>query len=613
MSERDEQKPTMEQDKYVPPPMDPYARYQTPYDRRPTDDKNPFIEFRRFADKQLSSLFDGWESFPSLPKMFGISDEMQKMREHTDKMRNDIQKHIEQVMEERQHIMDDWSTNDQVDKVREVMQKHLRELKEERQRMLEDLWSSRREESQRAAPVASSDEQDLPKGWLAATSRDGKTYYIEQASGKATLEPPTKSVLPITSELKTSEDNIDTTLQSEDKNPERADTIDDQAASWERGLRDCPGLKDYTNSAMHQEMDDEFYEHESNDRSAIGDRQAQWRRGFRNCPELKKHNDGTELAMYENLRAQQDNDYYHSDEHWEEVWQRGFENCPDLKTNGEEKRSLIEAALGRRDEHDAIVTLPASTKGKKGPWSWLPSVGFDGLQMQRASGCPALPESSQIERQAHIKNANSPDYDNERLTERKEPTLEDLDDVARLALKKAIDVLRDADMVSRLLQFTDAETLDDEPELSSHSLIDPTLLALFVRDGLAKHLMDIDEDVDEEHPVDRQAATSSERDSETIPRSIQASKQLQPEQIMPSIVSTMTTTETRTLPDGSVETKRVLKRRFANGKEEMEESHDISQPTKNAKNLESKKRLPHNFVAHGSDDLQQRKPGWFWN
>lgn len=40
----------------------------------------------------------------------------------------------------------------------------------------------------------------------------------------------------------------------------------------------------------------------------------------------------------------------------------------------------------------------------------------------------------------------------------------------------------------------------------------------------------------------------------------------------PSIVSSMTRTETRTLPDGAVETKRVLKRRFADGNEEHEES-----------------------------------------
>ncbi|KPI41975.1 uncharacterized protein AB675_5620 [Cyphellophora attinorum] len=45
-----------------------------------------------------------------------------------------------------------------------------------------------------------------------------------------------------------------------------------------------------------------------------------------------------------------------------------------------------------------------------------------------------------------------------------------------------------------------------------------------------------------------------------------------------SIVSTMTRTESRTLPDGSVETRRVLRRRFADGKEESEESVDYAHP-----------------------------------
>lgn len=47
-----------------------------------------------------------------------------------------------------------------------------------------------------------------------------------------------------------------------------------------------------------------------------------------------------------------------------------------------------------------------------------------------------------------------------------------------------------------------------------------------------------------------------------------------------SVVSTMTRTETRTLPDGSVETRRVLKRRFADGNEEHEESIDTLPPSR---------------------------------
>lgn len=95
-----------------------------------------------------------------------------------------------------------------------------------------------------------------------------------------------------------------------------------------------------------------------------------------------------------------------------------------------------------------------------------------------------------------------------------------------------------------------------------------------------------------------------------------------------SIVSTLTTTEIRTLPDGSVETRRVLKKRFADGREESNETVEtkkaLASPTK-------PKQLPEPFqndskiltqVAEARADKQTqtatpqdppRKGGWFWN
>ena len=96
-----------------------------------------------------------------------------------------------------------------------------------------------------------------------------------------------------------------------------------------------------------------------------------------------------------------------------------------------------------------------------------------------------------------------------------------------------------------------------------------------------------------------------------------------------SVVSTLTTTETRTLPDGSVETRRVLKKRFADGREESNETVE----TKSALTSSTKsKQLPES-VQNDSKILTQitearadkqtqtpaqpqdppRKGGWFWN
>jgi hypothetical protein len=66
----------------------------------------------------------------------------------------------------------------------------------------------------------------------------------------------------------------------------------------------------------------------------------------------------------------------------------------------------------------------------------------------------------------------------------------------------------------------------------------------------------------------------------------------------PQVLSTLTTTETTRLPDGSVKTTVVLKRRFADGLEEMKESTKTSfeEPT-----------------ASSSGDQDASKKGWFWS
>jgi hypothetical protein len=68
----------------------------------------------------------------------------------------------------------------------------------------------------------------------------------------------------------------------------------------------------------------------------------------------------------------------------------------------------------------------------------------------------------------------------------------------------------------------------------------------------------------------------------------------------PQVLSTLTTTETTRLPDGSVKTTVVLKRRFANGLEETQESTQTSfeEPT-----------APKPF----SGGQESSKKGWFWS
>jgi hypothetical protein len=66
----------------------------------------------------------------------------------------------------------------------------------------------------------------------------------------------------------------------------------------------------------------------------------------------------------------------------------------------------------------------------------------------------------------------------------------------------------------------------------------------------------------------------------------------------PQVLSTLTTTETTRLPDGSVKTTVVLKRRFAGGLEETQESTQTSfeEP-----------------IAPTSGGHEPSKKGWFWS
>jgi len=99
-----------------------------------------------------------------------------------------------------------------------------------------------------------------------------------------------------------------------------------------------------------------------------------------------------------------------------------------------------------------------------------------------------------------------------------------------------------------------------------------------------------------------------------------------------SIVSTMTRTETRTLPDGSVETTRVLRRRFADGREEKEETVDVEDFPSHAQRVpQDPRQLPRKFPSPLSTDrasqtapsttdkhnkhkeeIREQRGGWFW-
>ncbi|MCJ1328950.1 hypothetical protein MMC10_005627 [Thelotrema lepadinum] len=84
-----------------------------------------------------------------------------------------------------------------------------------------------------------------------------------------------------------------------------------------------------------------------------------------------------------------------------------------------------------------------------------------------------------------------------------------------------------------------------------------------------------------------------------------------------SVISTLTTTERVTMPDGSVRTKRVLKKRFADGREESNESEEVKQPQSKVSNQSPEdawnRQTPLKEEQTRSEPEERKKGGWFWS
>ncbi|KIW87568.1 uncharacterized protein Z519_11892 [Cladophialophora bantiana CBS 173.52] len=120
-----------------PPPMDPFPTYQTPYPRSNKDDENPFILFRRFADEQFSSFFSGF------PHFFGLSSG------RSDRWK----KEVDDLMRQRQEWEEGFRK--QVEQEWEEMRQQLEKSKMEAWKSMEEAWKQHSNESR-------SDAKDAP-------------------------------------------------------------------------------------------------------------------------------------------------------------------------------------------------------------------------------------------------------------------------------------------------------------------------------------------------------------------------------------------------------------------------------------------------------------------
>ncbi|KAL6241940.1 hypothetical protein RBB50_011185 [Rhinocladiella similis] len=112
-------------DSSIPPPLDPFPTYQTPFSRSNRDDDNPFIQFRRFADEQFSSMFQG------IPRLLGFQSN----------------RHFENMVRERQEREEGWRK--QVEQEMEEWRQNREELMQRLTQRLENNIPERIEEMRR--------------------------------------------------------------------------------------------------------------------------------------------------------------------------------------------------------------------------------------------------------------------------------------------------------------------------------------------------------------------------------------------------------------------------------------------------------------------------------
>ncbi|PGH04278.1 hypothetical protein GX51_03623 [Blastomyces parvus] len=134
------------------------------------------------------------------------------------------------------------------------------------------------------------------------------------------------------------------------------------------------------------------------------------------------------------------------------------------------------------------------------------------------------------------------------------------------------------------------------------------LMGMIIEDRLRRREKLLEEQKRWRHAAENKAVDIQHDDADV--RSNDAAS-IQASQPSPYITSTITTTERRTLPDGSVQTTITRKTRFSDGKEESNETvhvENANQPPSASETSQSQVQSAEQTKDRGS----QKKGGWFW-
>ncbi|KIW68529.1 hypothetical protein PV04_04468 [Phialophora macrospora] len=549
---------------FPPPPMDPFPTYQTPFPRSNKDDEqNPFIQFRRFADEQVASLFSG------LPHFFGLSSgggdswkrevedimrqrqeweegfrkqfeqEMEEMRQQLETSKTDAWKSMEDAW--KQHYKQDekheegaptpWWTRGKAAQCPALNGQQLQKnagncpalYDENGQPRTElDAYDGLQADSDMSVQVVRASAQESPKkpsrSWFSALGWDGqqkeKSSNSDVASNDDAIVKSEKPLgRPTTYSLWSARrmqpfDNADETIPWLMLSPYSPIYLCNPAQSrlFKVKVQDSEGAPLQISSAR-------FFERWYTDVDEKMATQKPWADAFEDLLSLQQTGKMVDRDNWNTWRTP--STWIHDMANRGSLGDRwGFNEQGLLVKQAYRNKPTLETPSASKDDRCASWRKPRECRRNKSSEAMPPPVEL-----------PAAEESVIVDK----------------VTEA----------LAPFPLFGSIISAADA-IVSAVDQASQKET---QPQIQAESS----------SDGSETYPQSIAAQ-DESHNTSstHSASTTSYVYNSSAPSPAN------------SIISTLTTTTTRTLPDGSVETKRVLKRRFADGSEEKDESVEVS-------------------------------------
>lgn len=541
-------------DTSIPPPLDPFPTYQTPYPRSNNNNpaENPFIQFRRFADEQFSSFFQG------IPNLFGVqSKDVDDLMRRRHELEEGWRKQFEQEMEEMRH---------------EIEKSRIAAIK-----AMEDSWSRSTE------PVSKPSETTEQSPWWTR----GNASKCPALNGQRPQQNARKcpALYDEAGQAKTELDLYEAPATSKAQ-PTNSDVLSSTGGPWLHWL--TPGdIKSKEKAAQQTKKASDEHPFPPATRYSLF--KARHMNPFENpdhtipwlmlspyspiylCNPGQSRMFRVRIQDSEEVPLQISRPKYF--ERWyTEVddklarqlpWADAFEDLVSLQQTG----SMVDR------NYSTLRTPPTWIHDMVSRGSLGDRWGFndDGMLIKRSNGTPAVETATTLK---------------DRCRWRKERRWG--------SWGRAEDAQKESEHEEKEKQEDSIDKLvDDLPEYIARSPVFGSLLS--TADSIVSAVEQGIEDVLKQNQEqsatssDKAAATESEEpdstpytslaDSSSSPYSYtsntSSSYSSSSDQEPGSIISTLTTTVTRTLPDGSVETKRVFKKRFADGTEESDESTEV--------------------------------------